>query len=131
MAATAVIATKITVTPTTGSETEVSLSFTSGTAPAEAVKGQPVVSNTAFTLDLGDIAAGSGYILWLRAIAGNFYFILGATSGTPDADNSHLYIPEGEAYPIPINPDASMMTGIRGISDEETTGKLEYVLIGS
>lgn len=131
MAATAECAFKLKIVPTTGSETEVSLSFTSGTAPAEVVKGQPVVSNTAFTLNLGDIAAGSGYILWLRAIVGNFYFILGATTGDPDADNSHLYIPEGEAYPIPINPDASMMTGIRGISDEATTGKLGYVLVGS
>jgi hypothetical protein len=130
MAATAECAFKITITPTTGSVTEEALSFTSNTAPAEVVKGQPVVSNTAFTLDLGDIAAGSGYILWLHAIAGNFYFILGTTSGTPAAANSHLYIPEGQAYPIPINPNATIMTGIRGISDEETTGKLGYVLVG-
>ncbi len=129
MAATAVIATKIIVTPTTGRATEVGLSFTSATAPAEPVFGQPVLADTAFTLDLGDVAAGSGYILWLYAITGNFYFILGATTGTPDEDNSHLYIPEGEGYPIPLNPDASMMTGVRGISDS-ATGKLEYLLVG-
>jgi len=89
-----------------------------------------VVGNTAFNLDLGDIAAGKGYILWLYAITGNFYFKLGATSGTPVATDSHLYLPEGEAYPIPINPNATAMSGVRGVSDS-ANGKLEYVLVGS
>lgn len=116
----------------TGSDDDdiISKKFTLGTTPVEIVRGTPVVGNIAFDLDLGDIAVGSGYFLYLEAITGNFYFILGATSGTPDEDNSHLYIPEGEGYPIPINPDASMMTGIRGISDS-ATGKLRYILVGS
>jgi len=130
MSATVTLATKIKITPTIGSETEVSKSFTSDTVPVEVVKGQPVVGNTAFNLDLGDIAAGKGYILWLYAITGNFYFKLGATSGTPAAIDSHLYLPEGEAYPIPINPNATAMSGVRGVSDS-ANGKLEYVLVGS
>lgn len=130
MAATAKVATKLTITPTTGNETEVSLSFTAGTPPAEILKNQAVVADSAFTLDLGNIAAGSGYILWLYAITGNFYFKLGATSGDPANTDSHLYIAEGEAYPVPINPNATAMPGIRGISDS-SSGKLEYLLVGS
>ncbi len=129
MAATVFVASQVTVTPTTGGTTEKSLSFTSSVAPAEIVSGQAVVGNTAFTLDLGDIAAGKGYILWLYAITGNFYFKLGVTSGTPLLTDAQLYVREGEAYPVPVNPNATAMPGVRGISDS-ATGKLEYLLVG-
>jgi hypothetical protein len=132
MAATATIAIKMTVTPTTGNVTEVSRSFTSATAPAEVLWNQAVVGSDAFTLDLGDVAAGAGYLLWLRPIVGNFYFKLnGGASDTPILTDSHLYIKEGEAYVIPINPNATAMARIRGISDTATTGKIEYLLIGA
>ena len=105
-------------------------SFVSGTTPVETVNSRAAVADSAFTLDLGDIAAGAGFILWLRAITGNFYFKLGATSGDPVLTDSHLYIPEGEAYAIPINPNSEAIPGVRGISDSED-GVLEYILIGS
>ncbi len=114
-----------------GSDDPASTSFTASQVPVEIAKGKPIVGSDAFSLDLGDIAAGSGFLLYLKALVGNFYFVLGSTDATPEATNSHLYIPEGEGYPIPINPDATAMAGIRGISDEETTGQLEYILYGS
>lgn len=100
------------------------------TTPAERFCGVPVVGNTAFTLDLGDIAAGSGYCLYIEAITGNLYVKLGATSGTPVSTDSHLYIKEGEGYTIPINPDATAMPGIQMVSDS-ATGKIMYKLVGS
>jgi hypothetical protein len=113
-----------------GDSVSVKKSFVSGTTPAETVNSRASVADSAFTLDLGDIAAGSGFLLYLRAITGNFYFKLGETSGTPAAADSHLYIPEGEAYVIPITPNATSMPGVRGISDS-SSGELEYMLIGS
>lgn len=104
--------------------------FTSGTTPAEIVTGTPVIGNTAATLDLGDIAAGSGFLLYIEAITGNLYVKLGATSGTPAAADSHLYIPEGEGYTIPITPNATSISGIRIVSDS-ATGKIKYMLLGS
>lgn len=114
-----------------GSDDPAGLSFTASQTPVEIARGKPIVSNTEFSLDLGDVAAGSGFLLYLRALVGNFYFVLGSTDATPSATNSQIYLPEGEGYPIPINPNATAMPGIRGISDEETTGQLEYVLYGS
>lgn len=114
-----------------GSDDPAELSFTHGTTPVEVTRGKPIVGDSAFTLDLGDVAAGSGFLLYLRALVGNFYFKLGATSETPVATDSHLYIAEGEAYPVPINPNATAMAGIRGVSDQATTGQLEYILYGS
>ena len=66
--------------------------FTSGTTPTEIVRGKPVIGNTAATLNLGDIAAGSGYILYLEAIIGNLYVKLGVTTGTPAAADSRGFL---------------------------------------
>ena len=104
--------------------------FTSGTAPVETVTGRPVVSNAAVTLDLGDIAAGSGYLLYVEALVGNVYILLGATAGIPENTTSELYIPAGEGYIIPINPNSTAIPGVRLISDQATTGKFKYMLIG-
>jgi hypothetical protein len=104
--------------------------FTHATTPAEVVKGCPVTGTTATSLDLGDIAAGSGFSLYLEALVGNFYIKLGATSGTPVATDSHLYIKVGESYVIPINPNATAMPGIRFVGDS-ATAKLLYCLVGS
>ena len=104
--------------------------FISGTTPAETVQGKPVIANSAVTLDLGDIAAGSGYLLYLEALVGNVYVLLGATSGTPVLTTAELYIKEGEGYVIPINPNATAMPGIRLISDS-ATGQVKYILVGS
>ena len=99
------------------------------TTPVEVVKGSPVTGTTGTTIDLGDIAAGSGYLLYLEAITGNFYVKLGATSGDPISTDSHLYILEGEGYNIPINPNATAMAGVRFIGDDASS-QLLYLLIG-
>jgi len=112
-----------------GSEEQVSNKFTSATTPYEVLKGKPLTGTTASTLDLGDIAVGKGYLLYLKAITDDFYFILGATSGTPAAANAHLLLVEGEHTVLPINPNATMMTGIRFVGDA-ATAQLEYLLIG-
>ena len=135
MAATIELATQMTYTPAVGDVVVSALSFTAA-APTESVKSQFAADTTTyatgFTLDLGNIAVGSGYILWLHPIVGDFYFILGTTTGTPSATNSHLHIKEGEAYAIPINPNATMMLGVRGIAagTNASTARLEYHLIG-
>ena len=99
------------------------------TTPVEVVKGSPVTGTAATTIDLGDIAAGSGYLLYLEAITGNFYVKLGSTSGDPVLTDSHLYILEGEGYPIPINPNATAISGIRVIGDDASS-QLLYMLVG-
>ena len=104
--------------------------FTSSTTPTETVQGKPIIANSAVTLDLGDIAVGSGYLLYLEALVGNVYVLLGATSGTPVLTTAELYIKEGEGYVIPINPNATAMPGIRLISDS-ATGQVKYILVGS
>lgn len=104
--------------------------FTSATTPAEIFKGTPVTGTTATTLDLGDIAAGSGFSLYLEALTGNFYIKLGATSGTPASTDSHLYLEEGGHTAIPINPDATAMPGIRFVGDDASS-QLLYILVGS
>jgi len=104
--------------------------FTSSTTPAETVQGKPVISNSAVTLDLGDVAAGKGFLLYIEALVGNLYVKLGVTEGTPVSTDSHLYIPEGEGYTIPINPNATAMAGVRIISDD-SDGQIKYIIVGS
>ena len=104
--------------------------FTHATTPAEVVKGCPVTGTTATSLDLGDIAAGSGFSLYLEALVGNFYVKLGVTTGIPVLTDSHLYIKTGEGHIIPINPNATAMPGIRFVGDS-ATAKLLYCLVGS
>lgn len=104
--------------------------FTSASTPAETIQGKPIIANSAVTLDLGDIAAGSGFLLYIEALVGNLYVLLGATDGTPGAANSELYIPEGEGYVIPINPNATAMPGIRLLSDD-ASGQIKYILVGT
>ena len=104
--------------------------FTHGTAPAEIVKGCPVTGTTAASLDLGDIAVGSGFCLYMEALVGNFYVKLGATTGTPLSTDSHLYAKTGQGYVIPINPNATAMPGIRFVGDS-ATAQLLYCLVGS
>ena len=81
-------------------------------------------------MDLGDIAVGSGYLLYLEALVGNVYVLLGATSGTPTSTTAELYIKEGEGFIIPINPNATAIPGVRLISDS-ATGQVKYILVGS
>jgi len=105
-------------------------SFTSATTPTELVKGCPVTGTTATTIDLGDIAAGKGFSLYLEALTGNFYIKLGATTGDPILTDSHLYLEEGGHTAIPINPNATAMSGIRFIGDDASS-QLLYILVGS
>ena len=130
MAAEVSISQTIEVTSLAGGDEYINHRFTAGTTPTETVTGRPVVSNTAVTLDLGDIAAGSGFLLYVEALVGNVYVLLNATAGTPEDTTAQLYIKAGEGYTIPINPNATAMAGVRLISDEATTGKFKYMLIG-
>ena len=130
MAAELKIVQRMEVTGLAGGDEDVVHLFTSGSTPAETVKGKPIIGNTAVTLDLGDIAAGSGFSLYIEALVGNLYILLGATSGTPLSTTAQLYIAEGEGYVIPINPNATAMTGVRVISDS-ATGQIKYFLVGS
>ena len=120
----------IEITALAGGDESRIVKFTSGTTPAETVQGKPVIANSAVTLDLGDIAAGSGYLLYLEALVGNVYVKLGATAGTPVNTDAHLYIKEGEGYTIPINPNSTAIPGIRLVSDS-ATGAIKYILVGS
>jgi len=97
--------------------------------PYETAEGAPVVGTTAGNLDLGDIAAGKPFALFFKAITGNFYIKLGATSGDPVLTDSHLYIQEGESYTIPLNPNATAMAGVRYIGDDASS-KFYYCLVG-
>lgn len=130
MAATVDIVQMIEVLALAGGAEWRNVKFTSGTTPTETVQGKPIIANSAVTLDLGDIAAGSGYLLYLEALVGNVYVLLGATSGTPLSTTAELYIPAGEGYVIPINPNATAMPGVRVISDS-ATGQIKYILVGS
>lgn len=104
--------------------------FTSTSTPAELAGGVSSVGVTAGSLDFGDIAVGSAVMLWFRALTGNFYLKLGVTTGTPILTDAHLYIKEGESYPIPLNPNSTAMSGIRYVSDS-ASGKMEYRLVGT
>lgn len=130
MAAELTVVQRIEVTGLAGGEEHRGHLYVSGTTPVETVQGKPVIANSAVTLDLGDIAAGSGYALYIEALVGNLYVLLGATSGTPLSTTAELYIPEGEGYTIPINPNATAMPGVRIISDN-ATGQIKYFLVGS
>lgn len=130
MAAEATITQKIDITGLSGGEEGRAIKFTSASTPAETVQGKPIIADSAVTLDLGDIAAGSGFLLYVEALVGDVYIKLGATSGTPTAADSHLYVPEGEGYTIPINPNATAMPGIRLVSDD-SDGQIKYILVGS
>lgn len=129
MAAEATVTQALEITSLAGGDESRIIKFTSGTTPTETVQGKPIIANTAVTLDLGDIAAGSGYLLYLEALVGNVYVKLGTTSGTPLNTDSHLYIKAGEGYTIPINPNSTAMSGIRLISDS-ATGQIKYILVG-
>lgn len=129
MAAEVTVSQTIEVTALAGGDEYINHRFTAST-PTETVTGRPIVSNTAVTLDLGDIAAGSGFLLYVEALVGNLYILLNATAGDPEDTTAQLYIKAGEGYTIPINPNATAMAGIRLISDEATTGKFKYMLIG-
>jgi len=130
MAATVEVTQRIEVKDLVGGDEYANHLFTSGTTPAETVQGKPIIANSAVTLDLGDIAAGSGFSLYIEALVGNLYILLGATSGTPLSTTAQLYIAEGEGYTIPINPNATAMPGVRVISDS-ATGQIKYFLVGS
>lgn len=130
MAATVDIVQMIEVLALAGGAEWRNVKFTSSTTPTETVQGKPIIANSAVTLDLGDIAAGSGYLLYLEALVGNVYVLLGATTGIPVSTTAELYIKEGEGYVIPINPNATAMPGIRLISDS-ATGQVKYILVGS
>jgi len=130
MAAELDISVVVDITGLADPETHIVKKFTSSTTPAERAEQVVSCGTTATSLDLGNIAAGSGYLLWLFAVTGNFYIKLGATTGTPSAADSHLYIPEGEGYAIPITPNATSVAGVRFVGDSANS-KLEYLLVGS
>jgi len=130
MAAELTVRTAFDVTGIYSNDEHIPHAFTSGTTPAEVVKGSPVTGTTATSLDLGDIAAGSGFALYLEAITGNFYVKLGATTGTPVATDSHIYLEEGAHTQIALNPNATAMPGIRFVGDDASS-QLLYVLVGS
>ncbi len=130
MAAEVSVSNIVEITALAGGDESRSIKFTHGTTPAETVQGKPIIGNSAVTLDLGDIAAGSGFLLYLEALVGNVYVTLGSTSATPSATASHLYILEGEGYTIPINPNSTAMPGVRLLSDS-ATGQIKYILVGS
>lgn len=123
------IAQIIEVTALAGGDEGRIIKFTHSVVPTETVQGKPIIANTAVQLDLGDIAAGSGYLLYLEALVGNVYVLLGVTTGTPLSTTAELYIKEGTGYIIPINPNATAMPGIRLISDS-ATGQVKYILVG-
>ena len=118
------------VTALAGGDEFINHKFTSGTTPTETVQGKPIIANTAVTLDLGDIAAGAGYLLYVEALVGNVYVLLNATAGTPLLTTAELYIKQGDGFIIPINPNATAMAGVRLISDS-ATGQIKYFLVGS
>lgn len=102
---------------------------TVGVTPTNAVEQAPVLGTTSTTLDLGDIAAGKGFFIYMEATGGNFYVKLGATTGDPILTDSHLYILSGEGYCIPINPNATAMAGIR-VKGSAAAAVLRYFLVG-
>ena len=104
--------------------------FTAGSTPVEVVKGSPVTGTVATLLDLGDIAAGKGFSLYLEAIKGDFYIKLGSTSGTPLSTDSQIYLLEGQHCILPLNPDSTAMAGIMFVGDDAAS-QLLYVLVGS
>jgi len=130
MAAEVTIGQSIEVTALAGGDEWRIVKFTHGTTPTETVQGKPIIANSAVTLDLGDIAAGSGYLLYLEALVGDVYVLLGAVTGTPLSTTAHLYIKEGEGYILPINPNSTAMPGVQLISDS-ATGQVKYLLVGS
>ena len=103
--------------------------FTATNVPVEVVKGCPITGTTGTSIDLGDIAAGKGFSLYLEAITGNFYIKLGATTGDPVLTDSQIYLLEGEHCVLPINPNATAMPGVRFIGDDASS-QLLYVLVG-
>jgi len=103
--------------------------FTATNVPVEVVKGCPITGTTGTSIDLGDIAAGKGFSLYLEAITGNFYIKLGATAGDPVLTDSQIYLLEGEHCVLPINPNATAMPGVRFIGDDASS-QLLYVLVG-
>jgi hypothetical protein len=129
MAATVEITQVVEVIGLAGGDDVCVTKFTHSSTPTEIVKGKPIIANTAVTLDLGDIAAGSGFVLYIEALVGNVYVLLNATSGTPVSTTAELYIREGTGYTIPINPNATAMAGIRLVSDS-ATGQIKYMLVG-
>jgi len=129
MAAEVTVTQVIEVNSLTGGDEYLCHKFTNGNTPAELVSGRPIIANTSVTLDLGDIAAGSGFLLYVEALVGNVYILLNATAGDPILTTAELYILEGEGYTLPLNPNSTAMTGVRLISDS-ATGQIKYWLIG-
>lgn len=113
----------------TGNESLIS-KYTAGTAPNEITKQSPVTGTTATLLDLGSIAVGAAFSLYLEALVGNFYIKLGSASGTPLLTDSQIYLLLGQHTVIPINPNAVAMPGIMYVGDS-ATAKLLYLLVGA
>ncbi len=101
---------------------------TSATTPEEKIKLYSVLGASAETLKLGDIAAGDGFLLYMKAVSGNFYIDLGSTSSTPSSSTSTIYIVEGNSALVPINPDSSAMPGIR-VKGSVSGASLEYAIV--
>lgn len=102
---------------------------TVGVTPTNAVEQAPILGTASSTLDLGDIAVGKGFFIYMEATGGNFYIKLNATTGDPVLTDSHLYIRSGEGYSVPINPNATAMTGIR-VKGDNAAAVLRYYLVG-
>jgi hypothetical protein len=132
MAATLDIYQMLEVIGLSGGNESKAIKFTKGQTPAEITSGRPIIGDTAYDLDLGDIAAGSGFCLYLEALVGSLYVTLGWVNTDPDpsATTSHLYISQGEGYIIPLNFNSTAMPGI-GILSNNASGQISYKLIGS
>ena len=104
--------------------------YTAGDAPNEIIKQSPVTGTTGTLLDMGSIAVGSAFSLYLEALVGNFYIKLGSAAGDPVLTDAQIYLLEGQQTVIPINPNATAMPGIMYIGDE-AGAQLLYVLVGA
>jgi len=104
--------------------------YTTENTPNEITKQSPVTGTTATLLEMGSIAAGSAFSLYLEALIGNFYIKLNSTAGTPLSTDSQIYLLEGQHTVIPINPDATAMAGVMYVGDE-AGAQLLYVLVGA
>lgn len=129
MAATLAIKQNIKITGLGGGDDERNYGFTDSNVPTEVVQGKPIIGNSAISLDLGNIAAGSACCLYLEAISGNVYVTLGSADATPSATLSHLYLLAGTACILPLNPNATAMPGVR-LLGSATSAQIQYILVG-
>lgn len=86
MAATLDIFQMLEIIGLSGGNESKAIKFTKGQTPAEITSGRPIIGETAYNLDLGDIAAGKGFCLYLEALVGSLYVTLGITDWATATD---------------------------------------------